>query len=108
LNTCEAISPATRLTSNKRAAACDVDGEMVILQPDSGVYFGLNKVGASIWNYIQEECSVEDLIAHMTTEYSVSRSVCEPQILSLLQDMISHELVQVQGESRDLSHGEAA
>lgn len=108
MKTCETISPDTRIKSNKRAAACDLDSEMVILQPDSGVYFGLNRVGASIWNFIQAEHSVEELIVQMGREYNVSRSVCEPQIISLLQDMVAHGLVEVQSQSTGFSHGEAA
>ncbi len=105
---CETISPATRVTSNKRSAACDLDGEMIILQPDSGVYFGLNTVGASIWNFIQAEHSVEELVLHMAHEYNVSRSVCEPEIISLLRDMVTHGLVEVRTESTGLLYGEAA
>jgi hypothetical protein len=108
LNTCATISPATWITSNKRAAACDLNGEMVILQPDSGVYFGLNAVGASIWNYIQTERSVEELVLHMMNEYEVSRAECEPQVISLLQDMVAHRLVEVQFQATGLLNGEAA
>jgi hypothetical protein len=36
----------------------DLDGEAVILNMKSGVYCGLNEVGAHIWQLIQEPMSV--------------------------------------------------
>ena len=108
VNTSEALSPATIVVSNKRSAACDLDGEMVILQLDSGVYFGLNGVGASIWNYIQEKRSIDDVIRQMMVEYKVARATCEPEILALLQNMASHGLVDVRAEFENSSHVEAA
>jgi coenzyme PQQ synthesis protein D (PqqD) len=108
VNTSEALSPATIVVSNKRSAACDLDGEMVILQLDSGVYFGLNGVGTSIWNYIQEQRSIEDVISQMMVEYKVARTICEREILTLLQNMAAHGLVDVRAEVEKSSHVEAA
>jgi hypothetical protein len=95
LNTCDAILPGSRVVSNKRSAACDLDGEMVILNLDSGVYFGLNGVGASIWSCIQAERTVEEVIDQMMAEYKVSRAECEAGVIALLQNMATHGLIDV-------------
>jgi hypothetical protein len=71
---------------------------VVILQLDSGIYFGLGGVGVSVWNFIQTERSIGELVDQMLVEYNVSRPVCEPQILSLLQDMATHKLIDIRSE----------
>ncbi len=106
MNTCEALSLTTRVASNKRSAACDLNGEMVILQLDSGIYFGLNAVGAFVWECIQTGRPIEDVIRHLLVEYDVSREVCELEVLSLLQSMSAHGLIEIQPESA--SDGAAA
>jgi hypothetical protein len=98
LNTCDALSPASRVVSNKQSAACDLDGEMVILNLDSGVYFGLNAVGASIWNCIQSEHSVSEIVDRMMAEYKVGRAECDAGVTALLQQMASHGLIDVRSD----------
>lgn len=98
MNTCDAILPASRVVSNKQSAACDLDGEMVILNLDSGVYFGLNAVGASIWNCIQSEHSVSEIVDRMISEYKVGRAECEAGVTALLQQMAAHGLIDVRAD----------
>src|SRR4051812_46076177 len=93
MNASEAIASGSILIANKRSAACDLDGEMVILNLDSGIYFGLNPVGATIWNYIQSERSLDEIIGYLLLEYKVDRVRCEAEVRSLLQKMISQGLV---------------
>jgi hypothetical protein len=95
MNVSEAIAPGSTIIANKRSAACDLDGEMVILNLDSGVYFGLNGPGAAIWNYIQSEHSLEEIIEYLLLEYKVDRARCEGEVRSLIQKMLSQGLVDV-------------
>lgn len=94
MNTCDAILPLSRIVANKRSAACDLDGEMVILNLDSGIYFGLNSVGASVWHYVQSERSQGEIIEQLMAEYNVSRAQCEAELTVLLQNMASHGLIE--------------
>jgi hypothetical protein len=95
MNVSDAIAPGSILVPNKRSAACDLDGEMVILNLDSGIYFGLNPVGATIWNYIQSERSLDEIIGYLLAEYKVDRARCEAEVRSLLQRMISQGLIDI-------------
>jgi len=66
----------------------DLAGEAVILNLKEGVYYGLDDVGARIWNLIQEPQSVEQVCDRIFEEYDVSAGQCErggtvwPRILS--------------------------
>jgi hypothetical protein len=95
MNASETIASTSVLVANKRSAACDLDGEMVILNLDSGIYFGLNPVGATIWSYIQSEHSLEEVIVHLLSEYRVDRARCEAEVIALLQNMNSQGLIDI-------------
>ena len=91
-----AIAADAIVTTNPQAVACDLEGEVVILNLESGVYFGLNAVGGDIWNYIQSEHTIEEIIQHLLQQYRVERSRCEAEVNALLQTMATRGLVKIE------------
>ncbi|WP_013323773.1 PqqD family peptide modification chaperone [Gloeothece verrucosa] len=55
----------------------ELDHETVILHLKSGVYYGLNAVGTTIWNLIQQPRAITEILDAMLTQYQVEASVCE-------------------------------
>jgi hypothetical protein len=75
--------------------SADLNGEIVILHLESGIYFGLDNVGAGIWNLIQEPISVSDVRDAMLEEYNAEPDQCERDVLALLGDLEDHKLVEI-------------
>lgn len=73
----------------------DLAGESVILNLKTGMYFGLNEVGASVWNLLQEPCAVKDICTQILEEYEVEPEQCERDILALLTEMVESELIEI-------------
>jgi len=69
--------------------------EAIILDLESGTYFGLDATGARIWQLIQEETTVEAVRDQLLQEYEVSAERCERDLLDLLQELREHGLIQV-------------
>jgi hypothetical protein len=57
--------------------ACDLDGETVILNLDTGIYYGLNRTGTRIWQLLADERSLDDLIEALRREYGLGAAECE-------------------------------
>lgn len=91
----------TELTASSVVVAADrrtsaqVDGESVILDLEKGIYYGLDPVGARIWEEIQEQTSVGEVVTAITAEYDVSRDRCLEDTLSLVHDLVEKDLVVV-------------
>ena len=51
----------------KDQMSSELAGEAVILDMESGTYFGLNEVGARVWSLIQEPRAVRDIQDALTT-----------------------------------------
>lgn len=77
----------------------DLAGEAVILNLNSGLYFGLNEVGASIWNLIQQPRTVSSIQDVIMEEYEVERDQCECDLLELLQRLEAEGLIEVRNET---------
>jgi hypothetical protein len=73
----------------------DLNGEVVILNFQSGVYFGLNPVGARIWQIIQQPRTLDEIQAILLEEYEVEAEVCWQELQVLLQQLIHQGLVEV-------------
>lgn len=72
-----------------------VADEEVILNLKNGSYYGLNPVGARIWELIQEPMTVAALIEQLVEEYEVTPEQCREDITALLHEMQEEGLVEV-------------
>ena len=78
----------------------ELSGEVVILSLADGVYYGLDAVGAYVWEQLRVPHSVRDLVSEITERYAVNREQCERDLLKFLEDLRAHHLVEaVAGES---------
>jgi hypothetical protein len=71
------------------------EGDLAILNLKDGVYYGLNSVGSRIWSLIQTPKSVSELREALLAEYDVDVDVCTRELLTLLNDLSSKELIEV-------------
>ncbi len=90
------------LTSRVRAApeqvSSDVAGETVILELGRGVYYGLEDVGARVWDLLREPRRVAEIRDVVVSEYEVDPERAGADLLRLLQEMESRGLVEVRDE----------
>lgn len=89
------VSTSSIVVATKDQIGCDLGAEEVILNLESGIYYGLNEVGASIWKLVQEPKSVADILDAIMDEYDVQRDRCENDILQLLNDLAKRNLIGV-------------
>jgi hypothetical protein len=75
--------------------SCDLAGEAAILNLKSGVYFGLNPIGARIWELIQEPKGTKEVVQALLQEYDVEAERCEADVMQLLHDLSEHGLIEV-------------
>ena len=83
------------ITVAKEQVSCDLAGETAILDLKSGQYYGLNPVGARIWDLIQQSRSVTDVLNIIVGEYDVEAESCERDLFALLEELQGKGLVEV-------------
>ena len=70
-----------------------VGSEIVLLDYDRGIYYGLNPVGARVWQLLGDGSTPEEIVARLTDEYDVARATLEADVAALLRDLQAKELV---------------
>jgi len=73
----------------------DLEGEAVILNLETGTYFGLNEVGTRIWTLIQEHESLSRVFEAIRQEYEVSPEALEGDLLRIIDELRRKGLVNV-------------
>jgi len=73
--------------------SCELDGGIAILDVKSGTYFGLNPVGAFIWNLLSEPRGVGEILAALAHRYDAPAARLETDLAALLNELQRRELV---------------
>ena len=83
------------VVATKDQVSADLSGEAAILNLTSGIYYGLNEVGASIWKIIQEPKIVREIKETILHEFDVEPDQCEADVMALLNELLSRGLVEI-------------
>jgi hypothetical protein len=70
----------------------ELDGEAVILNLESGIYFGLDHVGTRIWQLIREHGALQKVFETMCDEYDVGSDTLERDLLQLVDELCAKRL----------------
>jgi hypothetical protein len=92
------ISKNTTVVVAPDQVSSELVDESVILNLKTGMYFGLNEVGASVWQLLQQPKTVADVCAAILEDYDVEAAQCETDILALLEELAEAQLIVIQDE----------
>lgn len=83
------------VVAHKKQVSSDLAGEAVILSLKNYKYYGLNSVGARIWNLIQNPMPLGEISGILLREYAVEPGRCESDLLVLLEKLAEEGLIEV-------------
>lgn len=75
--------------------ATNMDGEIVMMDINRGKYYCFNEVGSRIWELIEKQISVRELISILLGEFEVDEKVCKDAVLNFLNGIHKEELITV-------------
>ncbi len=82
-----------RLVVNESVVYAELDGEAVLLDIDSGIYFGLNAVGTDIWKVLRTGGSPEAIVRQLLAEYDVELAELQADVTEFLATLQARGLV---------------
>jgi len=80
----------------------DVDGEAIILNTETGKYYGLDEVGTRMWTLLADHGQVEPAYHALLAEYDVEEERLLEDLVRLVDELVSHGLLAVEGERRTM------
>lgn len=94
-NTNNDIKPLSIVVCSDENLSCELQGEAVVLNLQSGIYFGLNPLGARIWELIQQPAKVCFIRDELLKEFRVDPYQCEADLLAFLKQLQANDLIRV-------------
>lgn len=74
--------------------------ELALLDPGTGLYFGLSGVAVDIWPCLQEPAKVRAIVDKILAEYEIDRATCEAQVRQFLGRLHDAKLLVIPNEGR--------
>ena len=84
-----------KVTIPEQVLARQVGEETVMLDLADGTYFGLDQVGARIWQLLGEDKTIGEVCDVIMGEYDVSRHDIERDVLRLVGELADRGLMTV-------------
>jgi hypothetical protein len=73
----------------------ELQGETVLLQLDSGEYFGLDETATRIWQLIVEKGDLDAVAAAMVEEFDVEPAILAQDLSRLVEELRGKRLIEL-------------
>lgn len=71
-----------------------INDELVMVNIDQGAYFTMNAVATRIWELLEVERSLDELVDQLTSEYEIDRATCTEEVLTFLSALLNNGIVE--------------
>jgi hypothetical protein len=96
------VTSASRFVINTSEVTGQViDGEAIIMNLSTGMFYSTDKVGASIWSWVEQGLSVGEIVAEITVQYDVSEAQARLDLEELVGQLVAENLVQISDGAAD-------
>ena len=77
----------------------ELDGEAIVLNLATGIYYGLDPVGTRVWKLVQTPRTVAEILEALLKEFDAAPADCEQDLMTLLGSLAGAGLIEVRQPS---------
>jgi len=92
----EAITQKSTVALSRDQVSADLGAELVILNLNAGIYYGLDPIGTRIWTLAKEGKNVGEIEQTILSEYDVEPDRCRQDLYQLLEKLADAGLISIQ------------
>nr|WP_298248828.1 PqqD family peptide modification chaperone [uncultured Halomonas sp.] len=79
---------------NPGLVAAELDGDLVMMDAESGQYYGISGIGPRAFELLTSPISVDGLVKTITSEYEIDEKTCRQDVLKFLDLLTENNLAQ--------------
>ena len=91
------LSRDTVVTRTSGQVSSDLGDEVVIVHVDGGTYFGMEGVGARVWELLDQPSTLGEIERVLVEEYDVDPERCWRDLVQLVSGLIDRRLAEARG-----------
>ncbi|GAC1315201.1 MAG: PqqD family protein [Chloroflexota bacterium] len=81
------------LRANESVVSADLDGETVLLNVETGVYFGLDPVGTEIWKVLEKGATEDEVVVRLGEIFEVDADQLREDVRDFVIQLQDKQLV---------------
>jgi hypothetical protein len=86
---------ASKVSISEQVTYNEVGGEIVLLNLESGKYYGLDEIGARMFTLLHDKGKLEIVYAMLLEEYKVDAERLKKDLIELVDELARNDLVKV-------------
>jgi hypothetical protein len=90
-----AIDSGSTVVATDNCVTTTIDGEIVLLNNETGRYQGLSGTGPDIWGRIQEPTEPTEIVSALVEEYDVDRDRAANDVERFLETLAAEQLIKI-------------
>ena len=83
-----------RIHRSKQVMWNVVDNEAVLLNTETGFYYGMNKTASVIWELLETPKTIEEIVQEMNKRFSVDSAVLTGDVEQIIKTLTSKRLIE--------------
>ena len=91
----ERIGADTRLQRDSDIVAAAMGREIAMMEMESGKYFVLDEIAASIWTRLESPATMRELCDELSAHYDVTPDQCAADVAPFLERLLARRLVRI-------------
>lgn len=83
-----------KLKRNPDLTTAEMDGSIVMLDSDTGVYYNLGKVGSTIWRLLEKDMQPDEIVNALVDKFEVEHEQCESEVFPFIETLLMKNILQ--------------
>lgn len=71
----------------------EADGEIVMMNIETGQYHSINEVGSDIWKMLESPIKLSDICKNLLADYDIDEKTCEDEVLKFVEHLSNEGLL---------------
>ncbi len=89
------ISMSSTVKLSDKILFREMQGEAVLLNIETGIYFGLDASGTATWNLMQKQKNIGKILNLLLLEYEIDPKTCREDLLKFISNLEKNGLIEV-------------
>lgn len=74
-------------------AAKVIDGEAILINLSTGLYYSMGKVGGRVWSLIEQNRNCRDIASAIAAEYEITAAAAANDVAELVEQLAAEKLI---------------
>lgn len=88
----------TVVKQNPNLVSTNIDGDLVLLHPETGEYYGAKLIGNHIWQLMENPCKISNIVDELLKHYDANRETITMDVVAFLDDLYKAGLILVEDD----------